>query len=347
MRIAVATHTMAGRGGLERTVELQVRGLRRRGHEVELVCGPSLGSGRVARAASGALLAARGPRRLRSFDVVLAHYAPAPWLACRSGVPFVYFFHHPFRGAYPTPLQQKRPSFRAWHAAVGPLGQLEDRAVRAAASVLVPSPSVAAELMDLHAITAEVAPIGVDTSLFAPDPDVANEGHLLFVGRLDEGYKHLDWASFVAERLGLNLRAVGPGRPRRGPLGSHVHLVGRKDGAALVEEYRRAAALVFPSVGEDYGLVPLEALACGLPVVAFDDGHGPSTTLRGESGGVLVTPVDLDALARAVADSLRPARRAELVALGPAWVQAHYSLEHHLSVVEGKLLEALKCPVRL
>src|SRR3712207_6769252 len=95
MRIGLITHTTAGRGGIEKVVQLQVQGLRSRGHEVLVLSGPELGAGWSARAVAAAGLAARPIGALRECDVLLAHYPPAPWLAARSGVPFVHYFHCP------------------------------------------------------------------------------------------------------------------------------------------------------------------------------------------------------------------------------------------------------------
>jgi len=80
----------------------------------------------------------------------------------------------------------------------------------------------------------------------------------------------------------------------------------------LVSLYRRAAALVFPSLYEGFGLPPLEALACGCPVASSDAGSLPE--VLGDAA-VLFDPGDASAISAGVAEALE--RADELSALGP------------------------------
>jgi glycosyltransferase involved in cell wall biosynthesis len=81
----------------------------------------------------------------------------------------------------------------------------------------------------------------------------------------------------------------------------------------LVSLYRRAAALVFPSLYEGFGLPPLEAMACGCPVAASAAGSLPEVC---GDAAVLFDPHDADAVAAGVEEAL--VRAAELSAAGPA-----------------------------
>jgi glycosyltransferase involved in cell wall biosynthesis len=337
VRIAVITHTTAGRGGIERVVEQQVAGLSARGHQVDLVAGPTLGSGWLARAGSAGLLAFDSGRRLRDCDVVLAHYQPGPLVAARSGRPYAVYLHHPLRAAHPTAVQRERLRFRAWGTVGAGLAGVDRRSVRAAGVVAVPSPSVLAEAREVYGIDAELLPLGVDTTLFRPEAAV--HGPLLFVGRPEERYKRLDWAIEVARRLARPLHVVGAARPR--PVeGLEVVWHGFLTGTELADAYRSAELLLFPSMREDFGLVPLEAMACGLPVVGWDDGHGPSTTMRAGSGGVLAPAYDLEAFTAAAAGVLDDeALQTRLRRQGPQWVRAHYSVEQHIDRLHELLTE--------
>ena len=77
------------------------------------------------------------------------------------------------------------------------------------------------------------------------------------------------------------------------------------------ELYRRAAALVFPT-NEDFGLIPVEAMACGTPVLALNAGGASETVVDGETGA-LVDGGDVraysDALPRALAATAATCRR--------------------------------------
>ena len=79
--------------------------------------------------------------------------------------------------------------------------------------------------------------------------------------------------------------------------------------ATRVDLYRRAAAVVFPSLYEGFGLPPLEAMACGRPVVASAVG-GIQDTVVDKVTGLLVPPRRPDALAAALRTMLATPTRA-------------------------------------
>jgi glycosyltransferase involved in cell wall biosynthesis len=340
MRIAVVTHTTAGQGGIERVVEHQVAGLRRRGHTVRLVSGPAIGSGWLARAFAAGALAFLPASRLRAFDVVLAHYQPAPLVAARSGRPFVAYLHHPMRAAHPTPGQRDLRLTRLWNLFGRRLAGIDRRSLEKAVVVAVPSEKVLLDAKELYGLSAELLPLGVDTSVFTPG--TSSRSGLLFVGRAEERSKHLDWAFEVARRLCRPIDVVGRAQPVQVP-GVDVTWRGYLEGPALADAYRGAELLLFPAVDEAFGLVPLEALACGLPVIAWDDGNGPSMTLREGSGGVLVPAYDLDAFTDMAAEVLAdPDRHTALASAGPAWVAERFSADRHVD----RLMELLEQAAR-
>ena len=90
--------------------------------------------------------------------------------------------------------------------------------------------------------------------------------------------------------------------------------------------YAHGDIFVLPSRWEGFGHVIVEAMACGLPVVAFDCPYGPADILGSGEGGVLVPPEDVDALAAAIDRLLdAPAERARLAA-GAGHVAERFSL---------------------
>jgi glycosyltransferase involved in cell wall biosynthesis len=111
----------------------------------------------------------------------------------------------------------------------------------------------------------------------------------------------------VAVVPGVRLELVGDGdyrgeilrRIAEVGLEKHVRLTGDVPHTSMPKVYSRADILVFPSLAEGHAKTPIEALACGLPVVGTRIG-GVVETVREEENGILVPPKDADALAAAL-----------------------------------------------
>ena len=103
----------------------------------------------------------------------------------------------------------------------------------------------------------------------------------------------------------------GRARPARLPTG--VEALGGVSADELVSLYRRAAALVFPSLYEGFGLPPVEAMACGCPVAASSAGALPEVV---GDAAVLFDPRDPEAIAAGIDEALD--RADELAGLGIA-----------------------------
>lgn len=94
-------------------------------------------------------------------------------------------------------------------------------------------------------------------------------------------YKRVDLAVEAAGRLGRRLVVVGTGqeeRRLRRLAGPTVDFLGWRSDEEIAGLYRRARALLFPGV-EDFGIVPLEAMAAGCPVIAFGEGGALETVV--------------------------------------------------------------------
>ena len=99
-------------------------------------------------------------------------------------------------------------------------------------------------------------------------------------------YKRIDTAIRAAAKLGVPLKIVGTGPDEdrlRAIQGHHVEFLGHVDDATLRELYRGARALVLPGE-EDFGIAPVESMACGRPVVALARGGACETVEHGVSG---------------------------------------------------------------
>jgi glycosyltransferase involved in cell wall biosynthesis len=136
------------------------------------------------------------------------------------------------------------------------------------------------------------------------------EDYYLFVGQLVD-YKRADIAIEVCNRLGRRLRVVGEGEQYKALhrlAGPTVAFCGPLSDQELREQYAHCRALIFPGE-EDFGIVPVEAMSFGRPVIAFGRG-GATETVRGlspvESGvaaaysGVLFKEQTAGSLAEAI-----------------------------------------------
>lgn len=124
-------------------------------------------------------------------------------------------------------------------------------------------------------------PIEVDEFTMAPE----HEGFYLCVGALVR-YKKADLAVRAFNQLGLPLVVIGDGElydEIRAAAGPNVKVLGRQSRAVILDHYRRCKALVFPGV-EDFGIVPLEAMATGKPVIAYGRGGALETVVDGVTG---------------------------------------------------------------
>jgi glycosyltransferase involved in cell wall biosynthesis len=156
----------------------------------------------------------------------------------------------------------------------------------------------------------------VDTEFYQPATVVADAGYYLVVSALVP-YKRLDVAVEACRLAGRPLKVVGQGPERRrleARGGPHVEFLGAVSDDAVRQLYQGARAVLLPGE-EDFGLVPVEAQACGRPVIALARGGARETVLDGETG-VLVADSTAEAFAEGV-------RRLERLTIDPVRVRAH------------------------
>jgi D-inositol-3-phosphate glycosyltransferase len=271
-------------------------------------------------------------RRSPAYDVVHSHY----WLSGSIGraarerwrIPLVHSFHT---------LGKVKNRTLAPGDAPEPQNRIagEQRTIQAADCVLSPTTGEAADLVNLYGADPRrvrvVAP-GVDTELYTPGDRGTSKHELgldgcivvLFVGRL-QPLKQPDAAvraisdlaarnPELADRLTLVVVGGPSGRGGVRPedlgglaaeLGVSVRLEGTVPHDLLPRYYRAADAVLIPSRSESFGLVAIEASACGAPVVASDVG-GLRVAVRDGVTGLLVPSFEpaayADGLARVLTD---------------------------------------------
>jgi D-inositol-3-phosphate glycosyltransferase len=268
-----------------------------------------------------------------AYDVVHSHYWLSGWagvlLRDQLDVPLAISFHTlgRVREATRTPGEPRESLVRI---------AAEGEVVARAECMVASTPADAADLIEHYQAAPEricVSPPGVDHAVFTPgDRSTARAAFGLgpgpvvgYVGRIQER-KGIDVAIAAVARIpGCRLLVVGG---PSGPTGrddfeslrrladdlapGRVLFHGPMAHSAVVEAYRASDAVVVPSHSESFGLVALEAMAAGVPVVASRVGGLPYVVVDGSSG-CLVSGHDPAAYAAALESILfDPARAASL-----------------------------------
>jgi D-inositol-3-phosphate glycosyltransferase len=289
-------------------------------------------------------------RHRASYDVIHTHY----WLSGWAGLLLHEVLRVPLAISFHTLGRVKDVNRRADQAPAGLLRiAAEEEVIARAGCVVASTPAEAAELIEHYAARPErlcVSPPGVDHTVFFPgDRERARvalglpAGRLvLFVARIQPlkgGDVALEaFADLAADLADLRLVVVGgPSGPQGLEEEARLHaaacapevtgkveFLGPLPPSMLAAAYRSAQALVLPSRSESFGMVAVEAQACGLPVVAARVGGLAYAVAHGESG-FLVEGWDPADYAAALRTILTDAGVAGRLAAGAVAHAAQYS----------------------
>lgn len=253
-------------------------------------------------------------RTHESFDLIHSHY----WLSGWAGVLVKEALDLPLANSFHTLGRIKDAAHRAGEA-VAPSVRVrtEEEVIALADCVVAATPYEFDDLLEHYGASPErlrVSPPGVDRRLFSPGDraesrrqlGLGDEPIVLFVGRI-QAHKGIDIAIRMLGEMPISV-AAGSGAPRLivvgGPSGidgpgevehlrrltadlgltDRVRFVAPQPHSDLADFYRAADVLVMPSRSESFGLVAVEAQACGLPVVAARVGGLAYTVADSESG---------------------------------------------------------------
>ena len=244
---------------------------------------------------------------LRGFDLVISSDSgPVKGIRVDPGAMHICYCHSPMRylyDGYESYRSQMGGVTRAlFSVSAGSLRRWDIAAAEKVTHFIANSRYVAERIRRCY---------GRESTVIHPPIDlhrarVAEPGkHYLCAGRL-VSYKHTELMIEACQRLGRRLRVAGTG-PEEGRLrklaGPNVEVLGELSTDALWEEYARCRALLF-AADEDFGMVPLEAQACGRPVVAYGVG-GSLETVRGTAGRGRTGVYFTEQTAESVVDGIR------------------------------------------
>ncbi len=241
---------------------------------------------------------------LSGFDLVISsNHASAKNVRTPRGVPHVCYCHTPMRYAW-DPSFLEGEEIGALARGIAPLAtawlRRVDRKRAAGPDVFVANSTfVAARIREAYGRESVVIHPPVDVEHFLPNARHPRDAYLVF-GRVVP-YKRVGAAVEACERLGRPLLVAGDGRDLehvRGLAGDHTTFLGHVSDDDVPRLFAEARALLFPGL-EDFGIVPVEAQAAGLPVVAFGEGGARDSVIDGETG-VLYSPGSVPALCDAI-----------------------------------------------
>lgn len=351
MRIAICTDAWHPQvNGVVRTLAATVERLVARGHEVELVTPsqfltmPLPGYSEIRLA----MLPRFGTRRtLSDFAPDVVHIAtegPIGWSArswCKANeVPFTSAFHtrFPEYAAVRTGLKPERfwPVMRRFHGA--------------SRAVLVSTPTLAHELAGHGLAHTRLWTRGIDRDVFHPLHDPLPElaelprPIMLNVGRvaIEKNIEAFLQADVPGTKV---IVGEGPALARLRDRFPDAVFLGARHGIELARAYASADVFVFPSRTDTFGLVVIEALACGVPVAAYPvpgprdiigrDGRGPDNDL----------PMTIGALDEDLASAI--ARALQCDRLGVAAQGARYNWDRATEQFLDAVSDAMQSEVRL
>lgn len=223
--------------------------------------------------------------RLPPCDLVLSFsHCVAKSAVPSEGVPHVCYCFTPMR--YAWHMKEAYFERRSWGLARRALEHFLsrlrewDRATAERVSHFIAiSQTVARRIEECYGRPSTVIYPPVDTDFYCPAP-VAREDFYLVVSAFAP-YKRLDLAVAACRRLGRPLVVIGSGQDERrvrSLAGRQVQFLGWQPDHVIRDHLRRCRALLFPGE-EDFGIVPLEAQACGAPVVAYGRGGATETII--------------------------------------------------------------------
>ncbi|MFA4887223.1 MAG: glycosyltransferase family 4 protein [Candidatus Nanoarchaeia archaeon] len=270
-------------------------------------------------------------KKYRDVDLFISHSFICTRLAYymkqHFGIPYVVYLHHPPNFLYWKGKKKEwsddlgRKIAMLTGVLLGPwLRKNDKKVVRAADLTFVNSAYTQRRIQNIYGIKPMIVYPTLSPKFVLKEPKETNyilkkfnlNNYLICAGRLipDKKYDWLIRAFSVIQDKTIPLVIVGKikedYKQELLSLATQLHcrdrikFLGFVSDEDLVVLYSNAQAFTFPAPEEDFGLVPIEAMACGTPVVAWNDNAGPSETVLSEINGYLAQPYNFNDFAHKI-----------------------------------------------
>jgi glycosyltransferase involved in cell wall biosynthesis len=317
-RVAIVSDALVQRGGAERVVEAMARAFPEAPIYALLYSpetGPASIADRVIVSPLGRVPGANKRHRmllpffpaaiesfdLSSYDLVLSsHHTVAKGVLTSGESVHVCYCHTPMRALWERSHEElatlPSPARPLAAAMFGRLRMWDSATVSRVDAFVANSATTQRRIRKHYARDAAVVYPPIDISRFRPGgPGLGN--YYLVASRLVP-YKRVDLAVDAAKLAGRRLIVVGDGPGREALAARGAELRGHVSDDELIELMQGARALLFPQ-WEDFGMTPVEMMACGRPVIAYGRGGASETIVDGVTG-VLVDEQTPEAFAAAI-----------------------------------------------
>jgi len=236
---------------------------------------------------------------LEAFDVVNPHIFPNTLVSLRYGERTAWYCHGPLRAVYdlkPYLIKDLKIGSKLVFVSHHALLELLDKIALARVSKIICNSRVTERrIMKFYNRKPTLVYPGIDPKLFKREDF---EDFLLYVGGLSRFSNEPNKRPYLAIKAmrflkNRQLYVIGEGS-QKSILETHapdnVKFLGNVNEESLIDLYARCLAVIYPSFDEEFGFVPIEAMASGKPVIACLDGGGVCETVIHRETGFLVKP---------------------------------------------------------